>query len=136
MNRLLRNMPVGFATIVITILILYFTLSPDPMHGHYPLIPGFDKIAHFLMFFAFAIALNFDWLKKQIPKRTNIIRLVSVLIITMAFGGAIEVLQETMDIGRSMEFSDFISDTIGGIAAIFSWKYLFSKIAEKALKDK
>lgn len=120
MRKFLMSIPVGVASVVVVMAVLYLTLFPDPLPDNTPSFPGLDKIVHGLMMFGVSGCVAFDYLrsryglgKKTPPKGILLIILVS----TILFGGAIELLQAWMDQGRSEDLFDFIADSAGAISA-------------------
>lgn len=74
---------------------------------------GIDKIGHWLVFvvLGFLFYLNF-------PK----IKIAFFLGIMLLYAVLTEVLQGTMNLGRTMEFNDLIADMLGVWAGYFIWK--------------
>ncbi len=74
---------------------------------------GIDKIAHFTLYFVFAIlwwhALSYIYNKKVIWL---------VLVISIAFGIAMELLQLFFFLDRSFEVSDIIANIIGSFVGV------------------
>lgn len=74
---------------------------------------GLDKVVHFVVF----AILSFS-LKAAFPK----MRMIVLYIIIIIYGIATEVLQGSMNLGRSMEFADFVADLLGAIAGYLLFK--------------
>jgi len=101
-----------FAAIVWTLLIFIacFTPARELPEVHVPLI---DKWAHFILFAGFA----FLWLCAH--PRFNARTIVTMLVVSIALGACIEVLQGYfVSLGRSMEFMDAVADSIGAVIGI------------------
>ena len=93
-----RHMPAWLLTIVTVAAVLLVTLCRPPMpEEDIPSIPGLDKVVHALMCAAVSAALC---------------SLGAILL-----GGAIEIAQGAMHMGRAADFYDFVADTIGALAA-------------------
>lgn len=76
-------------------------------------VPFMDKWTHFVLFGVF----SFLWLCAR-PK-TNTGNLLYILVISVALGCLIEVLQGQLTfLGRSMELMDAIADSVGGLLGI------------------
>ncbi len=90
------------------ILILCLLPKSDlPSDGWFIDIPHFDKLVHvglFAVFFATLFHAN--------PKRGW-----QHVLICLALGGLVEILQEAMEAGRSAEWLDFFADAIGATFA-------------------
>ncbi len=76
-------------------------------------VPLVDKWVHFAFFGGF----TFFWLCAG--PTLKIARLATVLIIAIAFGSLIEILQGAFpSLGRASEFMDAVADSVGGIIGI------------------
>jgi VanZ family protein len=98
-----------FVAILWTLLILIgcFTPSKDIPQVNVPLI---DKWVHLVLFGGF----TFLWLCSS--PRYSAKSLIVLLLITVAFGASIELMQGLLTfLGRSMELLDAVADTIGGL---------------------
>ena len=116
-------------TIVVSLVILYLTLVPQPLPEDTPtLFPGADKLVHAIMFGALAAAIVVDARRRG----TAVCRDISVLAIVSASmaGGIIELVQWWMDAGRSGDTLDFAADVVG--ACLGAWAGM--KIAKIILR--
>lgn len=76
-------------------------------------VPLIDKWVHFVFFGGF----TFLWLCGYPSLKT--IRLLVVLLLAIALGCTIEVLQGALPcLGRAMEFMDAVADSIGGVLGV------------------
>jgi len=111
-----------FRTISIGLVILFLCLMPSSeiVKIHVP-ITFADFIAHFLMFFAFSIALFIDILRNNKSKKRNRKTMIMVVFfVSFVFGIITELLQYFIAVlNRTGTFSDFAFDCLGTIAAIF-----------------
>ncbi len=79
-------------------------------------VGGYDKLKHFLAFFLFVILLRYSW---------KINFLVSI-IITVAFGGFIELIQAFIPY-RSCDILDLAADGVGGVLGSFLMLHIKGK---------
>jgi len=114
----------GFLAVLWTLLILVACFTPaaeiPPVD-----IPLIDKWTHSVLFGIF----SFLWMcaKPVLTPRW----LISLLLISVAFGAFIEVMQGWLTfLGRNMELMDGVADGIGGILGIALF-YLFALFARK-----
>ena len=112
-----RHMPSWLLTIVTVAASLLVTLCRPPMpEEDIPSIPGLDKVVHALMCAAVTAAAWVDlrlWLRRRPAAwQTSLCSLGAILL-----GGAIEIAQGAMHMGRAADFYDFVADTIGALAA-------------------
>ena len=110
-----RRLPAFTATAIVLVVILYLTLVPRPLPDTgISLFQGADKIVHAAMFAALTYVATIDtciWLSRSASM------LVSLLIATAStvVGGGIELIQSGMEMGRSAEWLDFVSDAAGSV---------------------
>ena len=101
-----------FVAILWTLLILIACLTPAAEIPNVD-IPMVDKWTHLIFFGIF----SFLWLCAR--PAINVSWLVNLLLISIAFGAAIELLQGLLTfLGRSMEFLDAVADALGGLLGI------------------
>lgn len=86
---------------------------------------GWDKLVHFLMFFALSSVILFDTRRTAKISR----KIIFVIFLTgTLYGGIIEILQEYFFYPRTGEWFDWLADSLGVIFGIISvlalWKIL------------
>ena len=113
----MSGVPRWLMSVVVIAAIAYLTLVPSPLpEPPMPLFDGVDKVVHGLMFLVLAWCLNRD-----ISRRKLLVAAVAAFALATAYGGLIEVLQGTMQLGRSADVLDFVADVAGAaIGAIIS----------------
>lgn len=118
MIKLLLKIPTGILSVLLTLAILYLCLAPQPIGGGGLFdFPGADKIMHFAMFFALSAAYLFDCAKAALPRQLRQWQVVAIAVAVILLGGLIEILQQLMGLGRSMDLLDFVADAIGVVCA-------------------
>lgn len=106
---------------IVIAVILYATLFPDPAGADMlPLVPHIDKLIHAIMFGGLAGALAFDYERTGSRQRPEPRVMLICCCIALAFGGAIELLQGVMDLGRGADLWDFAADAAGVAVAYFT----------------
>lgn len=134
MNRLRRNIaggflsvPTGGFTLIVVVAILWLTLARSPF-GDTPMphIPGLDKVVHACMFGGLTFVGELDCSRWRI-KRRNLRgdaalvgwHLAAVIALaSIAFGGAIELLQGAMHMRRGADWLDWLADAVGAAVAV------------------
>ena len=130
LQRVLEKWPAWILTIVVSLIILYLTLYPDPLPDDTPqLFPGADKVVHALMFGGLTLVALLD--RQRLDARRDGVwaplpgRFVWSVAFISAFSGAvIECLQWTMGLGRGFEIADIVADTAGAFAFAALWLML------------
>ena len=85
-------------------------------------IPHFDKIVHFGMFFIMGIFIYSELSIQTALKRSW--KTIFTLSIVVFYGGIIEYLQENYFENRSGDYIDWLADALGGMFAIFLYPFL------------
>lgn len=110
------------STALVVLAILYLTLVPRPLPDNNIDIPGLDKAVHAVMFGGLAFVACIDMAMRgrgryaSLPSR----RAWGVAIAVAAFGGAVEIAQQSMGAGRSGDVWDFAADCAGVTIGILS----------------
>lgn len=80
-------------------------------------MPGLDKLVHAMMFgaLAFVSVIDVANIRRHQFKILNRNQLLAIATGVSIFGGLIELLQLTMNAGRSGDVVDFVADIVGAI---------------------
>ena len=119
------RVPDWVLSVVCMAAILWLTLAPQPLGDtDVMLFPGFDKVAHGLMFFGLTLCMMFDDTRSRGWKPLGLMAIIVITAIGMAAGIGIEFLQREMHMGRGFEVMDILSDCIGAISGAAVWSVL------------
>ena len=140
MFKLLLKVPVGVYSGLFSLAVLYLCLAPRPFGGFDGGglfdFPGGDKVVHFIMFFALAVAYIVDYFKVAYPHHTRFDKVAALTLIAILIGGLIEVLQKFMGLGRSMDFFDWLADVAGAVCAMAVMQLFMLRKMRKAIGGK
>lgn len=100
--------------LLFTVITLLLTLLPARSFASSKLF-DYDKLGHFTLFFGWTLSFGLTAFFKQWNRFTH---LTVVLIASLFFGLAIEILQRWAPIGRSFEWTDWAADALGSLVAI------------------
>lgn len=121
-EKIISYIPQWLPTIVVLIVILWLTLAPHPLgEVKISFFPGFDKVAHGLMFAGLTFATLFDAARFHGLHYLRLPLVAMIALVCGAIGVGIEYLQIWMNIGRSKEFLDMVADFTGGIVGGTLW---------------
>lgn len=113
----------GLASLLCVGAILWLTLAPHPLPSDMdvPLFPGVDKVVHALMFGGLAVCLLFD---RMLLSRKPLTAgwAWGAAAVSALFGGAIEIAQWGMALGRGAELLDFLADILGAVVGAFLFR--------------
>lgn len=114
------DLPAYTLTAITVAAVLYLTLVPDPFQGAQPVVlfPGADKVVHAIMMAGVYLCLAIDHMRRNRQWcRLSVPAYWIIYVAVVAFGGAIELAQGAMDMGRGCDMADFIADIAGTTAA-------------------
>ncbi len=102
-------------------IILYGSLTSNATKTPLFEIPHLDKIAHFGMYFGLTFLL--------IPVQIGKIKKVNsnAIILAIAFGLLMELIQFSMHTGRQASVYDAIANTIGAFSGLLFYRKIFEK---------
>ena len=94
-----------------------FLLSCLPSKQHEPLFEGVDKVFHFGLFGMLSVLLFFAFFYGQ--RRPPLKAALLALLITAAYG-ALDEFHQSFTPTRSVDFFDWVADTVGGMLAFLA----------------
>jgi len=100
------------------------------VEGSHHFFPGFDKLVHCGFFFVFVVLCGHGIIRQQQKQRLTYKKTLSVLLVAVAFGGLIELLQLTIFTWRDGDWNDLFADTVGAGMGIFSLLITINAIDE------
>lgn len=121
MKQFINKIPIGIPSILITLLVAYLCLWPNPLNANELMTFDFaDKMAHFVMFFGVSLCYILDYAKFRLPHHTKINIELMLTATASLLALVMEVLQLVMQMGRSYEQLDIV---FGASGAIFAWLF-------------
>ena len=126
MERLTRN---SYPGILCGIVILILTGLPGSLFPHTKPIVGLDKVVHALMYAGFAFACLWGYRKQFVSNGLAYRRkaIVLTLIISIAYGGLTELMQEYLVKSRTGDWFDFLADSIGAGLGVLVFYIFFHR---------
>lgn len=108
-------------TIIYIILIFIACLIPSsPEHKPKILIPNFDKIVHFTMFFGLSVVYSIENIRKK--------KLFNILIISILTALSTEISQKLFTTTRTFDVLDIAADLTGAIIGYLCFIWLYKLI--------
>ena len=130
-KAILSHIPKWLLSGVILALVLWLTLAPHPTGKiELPLFPGADKVAHGIMFGALAFAVCIDLMRARQWHKLGLATIGCVAFGTCILGILIEIAQDKMGLGRSLEVLDMLADSAGALIACGIWAVLNDSFAQ------
>ena len=118
LERLTRN---SYPGILCGIVILILTGIPGSAFPRVKPIVGVDKVVHVFMYATFAFLCLWGYRKQFIDKGKAYRKraLLLAIIISIAYGGITELMQEHLVPSRTGDWFDFLADSIGTCLGIY-----------------
>lgn len=110
MTRFLRTY---WFSILVAAAILYASLLREP-HVRLNVVHNMDKLAHFVAYFVLGVSLTHALFRDG---RTFLSRALWAVLLPVAYGGIIELLQGAFFAPRTADWQDFLANTTGALAA-------------------
>lgn len=134
MKKFILAIPVGVPSSIIIILITYLSLASNPLDiNDISMFPGFDKLAHVIMYFGATCVFILDWANFKMPHHTKLNSELALTTFAILLGGLMEIAQLVMAQGRSFEVSDWFADIFGALAGWATIHFWFMHIFRKYL---
>ena len=127
LERLTRN---SYPGILCGIVILILTGLPGSCFPRVKPAIGLDKVAHIIMYTAFAFLCLWGYRKQFVSNGIQYRKkaIILAIIIGIAFGGLTEIIQENLVPSRTGDWYDFLADGIGtGLGALFFYLFFHRK---------
>lgn len=116
MRKRMKEIMGWWHSVLILGIILYLTLTPDPMSGQkIHLFEGADKVVHCFMFIALSAAMVYDMTLKSRQRHIRAGEGLVLALICILIGGMDELAQGYWVTGRSGDLLDFGADIAGSI---------------------
>ena len=124
LERLTRN---SYPGILCGIVILILTGLPGSYLPHVKPVVGLDKVVHTLMYATFAFLCIWGY-RKQFVSNDKAYRkraLILAVVISIAYGGLTELMQEYLVPSRTGDWIDFLADGIGTLLGVTLFYFFY-----------
>ena len=133
MRRFIKNLPVGIASGIVTIIAIYLSLSSNPLGDtDIMLFENADKFFHAVMYFGVASVYYLDYAKSRLPHHTHLESELTIIFTAIVLSGFMEIAQELTGV-RTMDLWDFIANSAGCITAFAFIKLYFMHVFRRYL---
>lgn len=96
-----------------------------------PAFPGMDKLVHTGFFFVLTVFMFYGKIRQQKSYTFRIPTVIKILLVAVAFGAFIELLQWRVFTYRSADWWDLFCDSAGVGMGVFSYVFLHRSGHEK-----
>lgn len=125
MLRTLKFQAPAIAWAALVLILCDIPMSDVP--GNSRFFEGFDKMVHLGFFFVLTVLLFYGKIHQQNSFEYRFLTIVKIVLINIALGGGIELLQWKVFTYRSAEWWDFFADMLGLGMGVFSYLLLHRK---------
>lgn len=117
LEKFTRN---SYPGILCGIVILILTGLPGSVFPRVKPVVGIDKVVHVLMYAGFAFACIWGYRKQFVSNGLQYKKkaLLLAIIISIAYGGLTELMQEYLIPSRTGDWIDFLADSLGTLIGI------------------
>ena len=130
MKKTIINIPAYLPSVVVTLVLFYLTLVPQPLPPIELPFLHVDKLVHVVMMLGVYLIYAFDYTRRERQHKLSLSIMLWILLITVALGGFIELAQGTDIVNRGCDFGDFVADSVGALIAFAivrpSMRFIFS----------
>lgn len=106
--------------LVYLFVIAFLSLVPSGNIPEIPLFPGADKLVHICMYLGLSFLACWAYVGDFIRLRCMYTLLAAVFM----YGVLMEILQRTMQNGRSFDFKDMVANLVGAIIGLLIYRYM------------
>ncbi|MGN1246738.1 MAG: hypothetical protein ACI4UN_08885 [Muribaculaceae bacterium] len=125
MRRFIKNLPVGIASGIVTVIAIYLSLSSNPLGDtDIMFFENADKFFHAVMYFGVASVYYLDYAKSRLPHHTKLNGEAAVTVAAIVFSGLMEIAQGFSG-RRTMDPWDFAANVAGALLAFLFMKFYF-----------
>lgn len=117
-------LPTGFLSFIITAVVIYLSLASNPLDlNSYTFFPGFDKVAHALMYFGCVVVYLFDYTKYKSPHHTKLNVELVISAYAAVMGMFLEIAQLGLTTCREFEFTDCLANAVGAVLGFLVMRF-------------
>ena len=86
-----------------------------------------DKFVHVLMYAVFTFSMLIPYATQYVEKKKRFTISSKIILLAVAYGGLMEILQATIFVKRSGNWHDFFANLIGAILGGFIFNFVIKK---------
>jgi hypothetical protein len=124
MKSFILGIPKGITTVLMLLIVFYFTFANNPLGvDSLKIFPFAEQVGHFILYFIVALAFILDYAKARLPHHSKI----NVEIALAAVAGVLSILMEISLMikthGYNYDYKNFIAGCLGATAAFLFYHY-------------
>ena len=120
MRELFYRIPSYLPSVIVLLLLFYFTLVPQPLPPIDVPMLNFDKVVHIIMMYGVTFTIMFDYKRRERQRVLSLSVRFCIMMGCVILGALIELAQGTTLINRGCDLWDGIANAIGCLLALFT----------------
>ena len=86
MKSFLLSIPKGLPSVIMVVLVLYFTFAPNPFYiNSLKVFPFAEQLGHLVLYFVTAMVFICDYAKARLPHHSKVNKEIALMIFTHGF---------------------------------------------------
>lgn len=128
MKEFINKIPAYLPSVLVLLLLFYFTLVPQPLPPIEMPMLNFDKVVHVVMMWGVSSTIMFDYKRREQQRVLSLSVKLCILLGTVALGSLIELAQGTELINRGCDMWDGVANVVGCLLAFFTTPIILRKL--------
>lgn len=128
MKEFINKIPAYLPSVLVLLLLFYFTLVPQPLPPIEMPMLNFDKVVHVVMMWGVSSTIMFDYKRREQQRVLSLSVKLCILLGAVALGSLIELAQGTELINRGCDMWDGVANVVGCLLAFFTTPIILRKL--------
>lgn len=128
MKEFINKIPAYLPSVIVLLLLFYFTLVPQPLPPIKMPMLNVDKVVHIVMMWGVSSTIMFDYKRREQQRVLSLSVKVYILVGTVMLGSLIELAQGIEFINRGCDVWDGVANVIGCLLAFFTTPKILRKL--------
>ena len=124
MKSFILSIPKGVITVVTLVLVLFFTLYPNPLGvNSLKIFPYAEPVGHLILYFFVALALIIDYAKAKLPHHSKINHEIALAAVAAVLSFVMELTLMVWTGGYNYDVTNVFFATIGAALEFFFYHF-------------
>lgn len=124
MKSFLLAIPKGLPTIIMLVIILFFTFHPNPLGiKSLKIFPYAEQVGHFVLYFIAALVFTLDYAKSKLPHHSKLNKEIAIATVTAVFSFIMELGLMIATNGYNYDISNVFAAGLGALLAFMFYHF-------------
>ena len=124
MKSFILSIPKGITSVVMVLIMLYFTFAENPLGVNaLKIFPYAEQVGHFILYFIVALGFILDYAKARLPHHSKINQEMALAAVAGVLSIIMEILLMIKTNGYNYDVKNFIAGCFGAAAAFLFYHY-------------